>query len=99
MRIQSNPISTVKQSHIRKLLDSEGFQVLIEVLQSRAFEHEVEVANASLTNTSGYELKAKDEAQKAVSTHAAVGLLIEMKNQKDNFKISTATPSENKKTP
>lgn len=85
---------------VRRTLDSDGFPVLIEVLRSKAFEYEVEVANASLMSTTGYESKAKEFAQKAIAAHAAIKLLTEMfeHDTKNNFKISTATPSENSNT-
>lgn len=96
MQLSTNPLSANKQTAVRRLLDSDGFPVLLEVLRSKAFEHEVEVANASLNATTGYDQKAKENAQRAIAVHAAIAILIEMFNSdgKSNFLISTATPTE-----
>lgn len=92
MEIQSNNIAQAKRDKLRKLLDSDGFDVLIEVLQSKAFENEVDVANAALEGTTGYDSKAKESARKAVVIHEGIAIIKELVAAK-HFTISSAKPN------
>lgn len=93
MQLQTKPLSQPKRDNLRRLLEAEGFHVLIEVLESKAFEKECEAANAAIGGTSPYEEKAKGIAQKAIEIHKAIALLRALKGQKEEFTLFTATPS------
>ncbi len=93
---QSLNLERVKQDRLRRLLDSDGFDVLVEVLESKAFAHEVDTANYALEGTSGYDNKAKDSARLATSAHDAIKLLKSMRDSDKIFTVSTAKPSSPK---
>lgn len=93
MQIQTKPLSQPKRDHLRRLLDSEGFLVLIEVLGAKAFEKECEIANSAVGGTSAYEEKAKITAVKAREIHSSIALLKELKSQTEEFTLFTAEPT------
>jgi len=94
---QSNNLPQVKQDKLRRLLNDEALNVLFEVFESKAFEYEVEAANALLEARTGYDAKAKDAVANANTIHFAVALLKEIRLQK-NFTISSAKPSTKQTT-
>lgn len=95
MQIQTKSLSPAKRDAFRKVLEHDGFLALIEVLESTAFYHEVEAANAAVGGTSGYDAKAKSEAEKAAQIQSVLEILTKMKNQpKDyDFTLHFAVPN------
>jgi hypothetical protein len=89
---QSNNLPQVKQDKLRKFLDDEALNTLFEVLESKAFEYEVEAANALLEMRAGYDAKAKEAVSIANSIHFAIVLLKEIRLQK-TFTTSSAKPN------
>lgn len=94
---QSNNLPAIKQEKLRRLLDSDGLDVLIEVIESQAFEHECDAANKLMQNSSGYESIAKEAARVAATHHDCIAVLKKLRDQKSPFTTSTAKP--NTKTP
>jgi len=89
---QSVNLPENKQKTLRRLFDSEGFEVLIEVLESRAFELEIEIANKSLKGTTGYDNEAKESVRQAQVAKGAIALLKDIQSLKV-FTVSTAKPT------
>lgn len=96
MLINSENLTATKQSKLRKLLDSDEFSILIEVLTSKAFEHEVTAANCIIEDRPGYDIKAKESARKAKSIHENIAILKEMQAA-ESHKIYSAKPNTNTK--
>ena len=92
MLAQSNNLPQVKQDKLRRFLDDEALNVLFEVLESKAFEHEVKASNQLLQAKPGYDAEARESVRKANVIHEAIDLLKEIQLQK-TFTISSAKPS------
>ena len=91
---QSNNLPQVKQDKLRKFLDDEALNILFDVLESKAFEYEVEAANALLEGRTGYDAKAKEAVAVANSIHFAIVLLKDLRAKVPNpFTISSAKPN------
>lgn len=92
MLSQCNNLPQPAQQKLRKLLDDDALLTLFDVLESKAFEHEVKAANQLLEARAGYDAEAKESVRKANVIHEAIALLKELKAQK-TFTISSAKPS------
>lgn len=94
---QSNNLPQIKQDRLRRLLDSDGLDVLLEVLESQGFGHECEAANKLVENCTGYESLAKECARRALVHHECIAILSKLRDSKSIFTVSSAKP--NTKTP
>lgn len=92
MKLNNRQLPQPRQNKLRSLLDSDGFDVLVEVLSAKAFAVETEVANSAVVNTTGYDAKAKALADEAIKIHSAIRLLNDLKAQK-SFETAIAEPS------
>lgn len=95
MQLLTELLPEAKSRPLSEWLDLPQFDTLLEVLQSRAFEHEFAAMKSRLESESGtspnYELKAKDDARNADMTQMAIKMLKELQKTKV-FKTTTAQP-------
>lgn len=96
---QSNNIPASAQQKLRKFLDDEALNILFDVLESKAFEHEVKAANQLLEARAGYDAEAKESVRKANTIHEAIALLKDLRAKVPvPFTVSTAKPSTKQTT-
>lgn len=93
MQIQSHPISPDKQSLLSKWLDEPAFDILIEVLESGRFDVQIKAAtDREGAADSGHAINASERDERAREIARIILTLKEMKQQKEPFTTSTATP-------
>lgn len=90
---QSNNIPREKQEKLRKLLDGEGLDILIEVVESIAFEHECAAANKLMENTEGYIQSAVDSAQQAREAKSCIKIIKDLRERSGPFQTSISKPT------
>lgn len=92
MQVQQTSLSKPQQDSLRRWLDAEAFSVLIEVLESQAFEFEVNAANQHILATTGNDALAADEALKANAIHEQIANLKKIRAM-EKFTVATAKPT------
>lgn len=92
MEIQHNQLPKSKQDSLRQWLNLEAFEVLIEVLESQAFEREADSANAYLKSTTGADALAKDFAKEANLIYDQIANLKAIRAM-EKFTVATAKPT------
>lgn len=90
---QSNNLDRVKQERLRRLFDSDGLDILIEVIESEAFRHECDAANKMVENCAGYESLAKESVRRALVNHECIAILKKLRDSKSPFTTATAKPN------
>jgi hypothetical protein len=87
-----------KQIVLRRWLDDSAFNLLMEVIESVAFENEVKAANSLLYSTSGMDSEAKEFVRVANLHYEMISTLTKLRENKDPFTISSAKPSPKDKS-
>jgi len=95
MQSKLSPLPPLRQKPLRELLDSDAFLTLIEVLESSAYDQEVECVNSRITalDNPNYEIKAKEAAQRASEFHRTVKLLRSLREDRKPNMIFSSTPT------
>ena len=102
MELQSSRIPEPRQDKLQSWLKDIQLDVLVEVIESRILQHEVEAANCLVNCVSdtierpGYEAEAKNHAEKAVFLKRFIETLIEFRDNKSPLTTSTVTPTKRK---
>lgn len=103
MEIHFSRIPESRQAKLQSWLKDPQLDTLVEVVESKILEHEVEAASffvgANLKPGEaipGYELEAKKHAQEAAFLKRFIEKLIEFRDNTQPLKTSTVTPTKRK---
>ncbi len=102
MEINFSRIPESRQDKLQSWLKDLQLDTLVEVIESKILEHEVEAANSlvlCVTDTMerpGYQEEAKKHAEKAVFLKRFIETLIEFRDNTQPLKTSTVTPTKRK---